>query len=95
MKPNEIKNAADAVTYILDQIELGKQDILDEEYIYNLVDLKDDLSDLKRYFEDKEKKDVSFNEKYHQASEKESDFPVLTKPYDGKPLFEKRREDKI
>tara|TARA_R100000655_G_C2982166_1_gene191974 strand:- start:366 stop:548 length:183 start_codon:yes stop_codon:yes gene_type:complete len=57
IKPNEIKNAADAVTYILEQIELGKQDLLDEEYIYNVVDLTDDLSDLKRYFEDKEKRE--------------------------------------
>ena len=54
IKPNEIKNAADAVTYILEQIELGKQDL---EYIYNVVDLTDDLSDLKRYFEDKEKRE--------------------------------------
>ncbi len=95
MKLNEIKNAADAVTYILEQIELGKQDLLDEEYIYNVVDLTDDLSDLKRYFEDKENPNVFFNEKYNRASERGSDFPVLTKPYDGKPLFEKRKEEEI
>lgn len=57
IKPNEIKNVPDAVTYILEQIELGKQDLYDEEYIYNVVDLTDDLSDLKRYFEDKEKRE--------------------------------------
>ena len=58
MNINEIKNTASAVGYILDQIVLVEQDLIDEDIVYNLVDLCDDLSDLKNYFEKKESKEI-------------------------------------
>ena len=58
MNINEIKNTASAVGYILDQIVLVEQDLIDEDIVYNLVDLRDDLSDLKNYFEKKESKEI-------------------------------------
>ena len=58
MNINEIKNTASAVSYIPDQIVLVEQDLIDEDIVYNLVDLCDDLSDLKNYFEKKESKEI-------------------------------------
>ena len=58
MNINEIKNTASAVSYILDQIVLVEQDLIDEDIVYNLVDLCDDLSDIKNYFEKIESKEA-------------------------------------